>query len=471
MAVDRILLSSVKQKKGSLRKDTHKNIIQLAQSIVRTTLQNPIGLDRDNYLIQGRRRFNAFSWLHTKDMCAFCLFSQSKNFEICPDCQDKAKINKKVYQSIPYTFIDLAGNFHGIAELEENLEREDLSPVEIAEARTTLNSSYKNLTEHRREKLKEKKIQVLKEDKTQSIPSPSKSKVWRDKDTANRLGISPARLSQHKLTTMFVAIYPDLRDMDLTEASLHREFFKRRREAIRSEFAKRQEGQPSKVNLTLKQGDSLELIKDIEDETIDLIFTDVPYGIEIEKTSGQEPSSSAEWNDKIRYSNIFLRTILVEIERVLRQDTHAFIFCSYEQTFIIHRDTQKMKGFLMEIPPVIWDKVTPISAIEGSLTHDKRHEYLVHLRKGSPTGSQRLGPDIRTFPKVRQPKYPTEKPINLIKDYLTKVGQPGFKVLDPCCGSGSVLIAALQLGYKAIGFDLSEKAISITKSRVALEID
>ncbi|HWO08466.1 MAG TPA: site-specific DNA-methyltransferase, partial [Polyangiaceae bacterium] len=61
----------------------------------------------------------------------------------------------------------------------------------------------------------------------------------------------------------------------------------------------------------------------------------------------------------------------------------------------------------------------------------------------------------------------TQKPIALLERVITLCSEPGDLVIDPCCGSGSTLVAARLLGRRAIGIDVSEPAIAISRERLA----
>jgi site-specific DNA-methyltransferase (adenine-specific) len=70
-------------------------------------------------------------------------------------------------------------------------------------------------------------------------------------------------------------------------------------------------------------------------------------------------------------------------------------------------------------------------------------------------------------PKARERVgYPTQKPILLLERIIRLLSAPGDLVLDPCCGSGTTLVAARLEGRRAIGIDSSEQAIAISRSRL-----
>lgn len=62
--------------------------------------------------------------------------------------------------------------------------------------------------------------------------------------------------------------------------------------------------------------------------------------------------------------------------------------------------------------------------------------------------------------------WPTQKPLALLDLLVRACSPPGGVVLDPCCGSGTTLVAAVAAGRRAIGIDLSPRAIEIARSRL-----
>lgn len=62
--------------------------------------------------------------------------------------------------------------------------------------------------------------------------------------------------------------------------------------------------------------------------------------------------------------------------------------------------------------------------------------------------------------------YPTQKPLALLDVLVQACCPPGGAVLDPCCGSGTTLVAAVTAGRRAVGFDISEQAIDLARARM-----
>ncbi len=74
-------------------------------------------------------------------------------------------------------------------------------------------------------------------------------------------------------------------------------------------------------------------------------------------------------------------------------------------------------------------------------------------------------PSINNMAKERT-GWPTQKPLALLDVLVRACCPPGGKVLDPCCGSGTTLAAAVLAGREAIGCDLSIEAVRLASRRL-----
>ena len=87
------------------------------------------------------------------------------------------------------------------------------------------------------------------------------------------------------------------------------------------------------------------------------------------------------------------------------------------------------------------------------------------LKGGKPIGSVWEIPSVAPTSAERT-GYPTQKPLALLKRLIAATTAPGDLILDPCCGSGTTLLAAAQLGRPAVGIDPSPLAIATARSRL-----
>ena len=90
------------------------------------------------------------------------------------------------------------------------------------------------------------------------------------------------------------------------------------------------------------------------------------------------------------------------------------------------------------------------------------------LQGGKPVGSVWEVPSVAPTSRERT-GYPTQKPVALLERLISATTAPGDVVLDPCCGSGTTLLAASGLGRVSIGIDTSPLAIAASRQRLVRE--
>ena len=89
-------------------------------------------------------------------------------------------------------------------------------------------------------------------------------------------------------------------------------------------------------------------------------------------------------------------------------------------------------------------------------------------------GLDKKQPDVWAVPTINnlakeRTGYPTQKPLALLEPLVRAHTNPGDLVLDPFCGSGTTLVAAVRCGRRAIGIDASEEAVRVARGRLAAE--
>ncbi len=147
--------------------------------------------------------------------------------------------------------------------------------------------------------------------------------------------------------------------------------------------------------------------------------------------------------------------------RVLRDDAHAYLFCDW-RTQRIFEDASESAGFRVH-RPIVWDKLSP--ALGG--TWRSQSELILFLEKGRRPGNFRNRGNVLHAPRVAR-GYPTEKPVRVIRPLISQSSLHGELVLDPFCGSGSVGMAARDLGRRALLCDVDAE---FAAGRLRLGID
>jgi DNA modification methylase len=87
-------------------------------------------------------------------------------------------------------------------------------------------------------------------------------------------------------------------------------------------------------------------------------------------------------------------------------------------------------------------------------------------------GQTKKATDVLDIPAINnmaaeRTGYPTQKPLALLELLVAACSPPKGTILDPCCGSGTTLVAAKRLGRIAIGCDTSAAAVRLTRTRLS----
>jgi site-specific DNA-methyltransferase (adenine-specific) len=224
---------------------------------------------------------------------------------------------------------------------------------------------------------------------------------------------------------------------------------------------------PAPADFEIRTQDCIEFLRDLPDESVDLIVTDPAYsGMNQHMRFGHGRivghygrSDNERWFHEFSDDPDAYRVFLGECRRVLRRDRHVYImFDSFSMLSLgaLVRDFFDVKGV------VVWDKV------HLGMGHyfRRRHEQIVFASKGRRKLVRRDLPDVWTVPRIHRAAYPTQKPARLFELMLEASAEPGFIVCDPFCGSGSSGVAALRLGCDFMGADIDPRAVELSRSRL-----
>jgi len=233
--------------------------------------------------------------------------------------------------------------------------------------------------------------------------------------------------------------------------------------------------------MDLRQGDCLELMKDIPDKSIDMILCDLPYG-----------TTQNKWDIIIPFDKLW------EQYRRIIKDNGAVVLTS-SQPFTSALVMSNPKMFKYEW---IWDKGRGSGHLNSKIMPLKKHDsILVFCKKKTIYNPQftkgeaytrtnkastcrgnygkhkdstiknigiRFPTTIQHFPIGRQQNkiHPTQKPVNLMEYLIKTYTNEGGLVLDNCMGSGTTGVACKNLDRRFIGMELDKKYFEIAKNRI-----
>ncbi len=241
-------------------------------------------------------------------------------------------------------------------------------------------------------------------------------------------------------------------------------------------------------------GDCVESLKRLPDASIDLVFADPPYNLQLEGVLTRPDASvvDAVDNDWDKFESFadydtFTKAWLAECRRILKPNGTLFVIGSYHNIFRVGTALQDL-GFWM-LNDIIWRKANPMPNFRGR-RFTNAHETMIWasrdakakgytfnyeaLKAGNEdcqvrsdwfmplcTGGERLkGED-------GSKAHPTQKPEALLARIIMAASNPGDVILDPFFGTGTTGAVAKKLGRHFIGLERDLAYIAHAEKRIA----
>ena len=217
--------------------------------------------------------------------------------------------------------------------------------------------------------------------------------------------------------------------------------------------------------IKLLQGDCMELMDNIPNESIDLVLTDIPYNVVNREDNGLRKLDK-ENADILTFDLInFLEQLYDKAKSTI------IIFCGKEQVSIIHsyfNDKQKKgKGTVRQL---IWEKSNP-SPMNGQHIYLSGVENAIWFKKRGGTFNAHCKNTVFKYPIGRSKLHPTEKNHLLLQELILDNSNENDLILDPCMGSGSTGVVALQNNRNFLGMELDENYFNIAENRIYKQLN
>src|SRR5713226_5999381 len=241
-----------------------------------------------------------------------------------------------------------------------------------------------------------------------------------------------------------------------------------------------------KHHIRLYHGDCLDILAQIPENSVDLVFADPPYFLSnggITCHAGKMVSvNKGEW-DKSRgpeANHEFNTAWLAAAQRVLKPNGSIWVSGT---SHVIHSVGFAMQQLAFKLlNDISWLKPNPPpnlscryfthateTIIWAAKSSKSRHTFNYKLMKEANRGKQ-----MKSVWEIRPPepwekkfgKHPTQKPVALLERILLASSNEGDLVLDPFCGSGTTLLTAFRLRRHALGCELSAQFRSLSLRRI-----
>jgi DNA modification methylase len=236
------------------------------------------------------------------------------------------------------------------------------------------------------------------------------------------------------------------------------------------------------VSGSLHLSDWLPLARSLSPASIDLLYADPPFntGQPQEARAGRYEDS---WPDMPSYL-AWLRERLEATLPALKQTASILLHLDFRTSHHARLLLDDLLGPDRFVNHLIWQYgLGGSSPRRFARKHDDILFYcldpalywfeppLVAATSQRMKGRQKKSTDILDIPSINnmaaeRTGYPTQKPLALLDLLIRACCPPTGCVLDPCCGSGTTLVAAINAGRRAIGADINPGAVAIARSRL-----
>ncbi len=240
-------------------------------------------------------------------------------------------------------------------------------------------------------------------------------------------------------------------------------------------------------------GDCVAVLRTLPDKSIDLIFADPPYNLQLEGELRRPNDSRVEGVDDTwdKFGSFaaydqFSREWLFEAHRVLKDTGALWVIGSYHNIFRLGVAIQDLGFWILN--DVIWRKTNPMPNFRGR-RFTNAHETLIWCAKGKNQRGYTFNYDaMKTLNDDLQMRsdwllplctggerlkengkkaHPTQKPESLLHRVILATTKPGDLVLDPFSGTGTTAAVAKKLGRRYLGIEREPNYIRISEKRLA----
>jgi ParB/RepB/Spo0J family partition protein len=398
---------------------------ELASSIREMGQIQPIVITRDtNTLVAGGRRLAA------------CLLYDLQVKAIYSDTIDPIKLRE--------------------IELEENIKRKQFTPAE--------------------EVLAVQEIHNMKQAQFGVSCSGKPGVGWSLTDTAKLLGKSHVSVMADIKLAEMVNQYPELINAKKKNAIAKIATGMERLAATIGRMAEHEDhaaNNPDENRLwAVSQQDARDFMSAIPDSSVNVLLTDPPYGIDISvtalnasNTTGGASASGFSFADDSEKALSLYAALAIESFRFTTTDAHGFIFVAPEFFWEL-RATFIAAGWQAHIKPLIWIKRSSGQCNAPHAWPSSCYEMILYVRKQASQFIQEGKADWLECGIVDVKLHPTEKPIALLKALLERVALPYQTLVDPFMGSGSSILAGVQMKLKSSGCDELTESYAIALDRL-----
>lgn len=234
--------------------------------------------------------------------------------------------------------------------------------------------------------------------------------------------------------------------------------------------ANEQEEELADVPATIINADFTEWCQSYSGQPFNFIHCDFPYGINFEgaKTARVPGSHQRLYADSPDVFWQLVRALCEATPRIAAPIAHLLFWLDMRNYSAVIEAIEAHTDFELVTPnPIIWGR-SDNSGIVSDAARRPRHIYeaaLLFSRGDRPVFTTIN--DCVWSPALRfDREHRSEKPEPVLRQIFPAFVEPGVRVLDPTCGSGSAIVVAEELGAFALGLEIDSESAAAANARV-----
>ena len=240
------------------------------------------------------------------------------------------------------------------------------------------------------------------------------------------------------------------------------------------------------------KGDSIESMRSLPDNSIDVIFADPPYNLQLKNDLSRPDSSKVNgvtegWDRFKSFEEYdkFTKDWISEAQRILKPEGTIWVIGSYHNIFRVGNAMQNLGFWILN--DIIWYKSNPMPNFKGtrftnahetiiwaSKNHNSKYNFNYHAMKSLNEGIQMRSdwyiPICSGGERIKDSNgnkiHSTQKPEALLYRVLLSSSKKDDIILDPFFGTGTTGAVAKKLGRNFIGLEREDIYINASKKRI-----
>ena len=238
-------------------------------------------------------------------------------------------------------------------------------------------------------------------------------------------------------------------------------------------------------------GDCINEMSKIKDQSVDMIFADPPYNLQLSKSLLRPDQTNVKgvnhsWDkfNSFEAYDEFTKKWLYQCKRILKDDGTIWVIGSYHNIYRVGAIIQNLGFWILN--DIIWNKTNPMPNFKGNrftnahetiiwASKSKKSKYTFNYKAMKVSNDDKQMRSDWSLPicsgnerikKLGKTLHPTQKPEFLLHRIIISSTKKNDKILDPFLGTGTSGVVAKRLGRKFIGIESNKEYMRYAKNRI-----